>query len=347
MKKVQTLLADDHAVVRAGIRNALQELSELVVVDEVGDGVELFLALHRIHPDLLLMDVTMPNFKPIDAIQKIRADYPQMKILVVSAYDDDFYVQGLLKAGVNGYHLKNQPLSDLRLAVKRVLANELWISSRLVEKLVSHKADDSPNLTNRQQEILRFLQLGYDNQTIAEKMYLSIKTVENHLTRLYRLLNVSSRLEAVNYALQHPEILSVVGEEVVLTHQVPAHVQGDVSILLVDDNVRYRRELKRIVGSAYPQSVIYEADNTEEALHIVALVSLDLALVDVVLGEEDGIQCVHRIKNKRSTTRVILISAYPDRGFRQQGLEAGAVALLDKKDLDVRSLRQVIEDAIN
>ena len=347
MDEVRILLADDHAVVRAGIRNALQELPNLEIVGEVGDGPELFAALAETQPDFLLIDVTMPDFEPVSAIRQIRASYPTMKILVVSAYDDDFYVQGLLGVGVDGYHLKNQPLSDLRLAVQRVLAGEKWISSRLVDKLVSPTNTSSPLLTARQQEILRLLQQGFDNQTIAKEMCLSVKTVENHLTRLYRQLNVQSRLEAVNYVMQHPEVLGLSGHEAALVSPPPETlVQGRVTVLLVDDNARYRRQLRRMVGKAYPQAVIYEAENIKEALRLTEGVTPQLVLVDVVLGEEDGIQCTRRIKAQLPSLRVILISAYPDRGFRQLGLEAGAVAFLDKKDLDAATLRQVIEDMV-
>jgi DNA-binding NarL/FixJ family response regulator len=348
MSKVRTLLADDHAVVRAGIRNALQELPDLEIVGEVGDGPELFTALANTRPDFLLIDVTMPDFEPVTAIHQIRAGYPDMKILVVSAYDDDFYVQGLLGAGVNGYHLKNQPLSDLRLAVQRVLAGERWISSRLVDKLISPAETSSlPPLTTRQRELLHLLQQGLDNQTMAQEMCLSVKTIENHLTRLYRQLKVQSRLEAVNYVMQHPEVLALSGQEAALTPSPTENFdQEHIAILLVDDNVRYRRQLRRMVGKAYPQAVIYEAENIKEALRLAGSTTLQLVLVDVVLGEEDGIQCTRRIKAQSPSLRVILISAYPDRGFRQQGLEAGAVAFLDKKDLDAATLRQVIGDVI-
>jgi DNA-binding NarL/FixJ family response regulator len=248
---------------------------------------------------------------------------------------------------VNGYHLKNQPLSDLRLAVQRVLAGEKWISSRLVDKLIKHSDESQPPLTTRQREILRLLKEGFDNHTIAKEMYLSIKTVENHLTRLYRRLNVQSRLEAVNYVIQHPEILAVLGQEAVLAAPpIETPVHENVTILLVDDNVRYRRQLRRIVGKAHPYAIIHEASNTKEALHIMECVEPQLAFVDVVLGEEDGTQCARRIKAQWPSTRIISISAYPDRGFRQQGLEAGATAFLDKKDMDPVTLRQVIDDVI-
>jgi DNA-binding NarL/FixJ family response regulator len=347
MSEVHVLLADDHAIVRAGIRKALARLPNLVIVGEVGDGPALFEALGRIRPDCLLVDVTMPEFDPVKAIRQIRDDHPVMKILVVSAYDDDIYVQGLLSAGVDGYLLKNQSLRDLQLAVERVLAGEKWVSSRLVEKLVSYaEATSLPSpLTARQRDILRLLQQGLDNQTIAQRMGLSIKTIENHLTRLYRHLNVQSRLEAVNYANKYPEVLALTGQVAAQT-SLPAEAaeQSSVTILLVDDNARYRQQLRRMIGRVGLQTVIYEAESINEAVNLVERITPHLALVDVVLGEENGICCARRIRALSPPSRVVLISAYPDREFHRLGLEAGAVAFLDKKDLDVATLRHLVDD---
>ncbi len=347
MSEVRVLLADDHAIVRAGIRKALDRLPNLVIVGEVGDGPALFEALDQTHPDCLLVDVTMPEFDPVTAIRQIRDDHPVMKILVVSAYDDDIYVQGLLSAGVDGYLLKNQSLRDLQLAVERVLAGEKWVSSRLVEKLVSYAEATSLSspLTARQRDILRLLQQGLDNQTIAQRMGLSIKTIENHLTRLYRHLDVQSRLEAVNYANKYPEVLALTGQVAAQTSlSAEAAEQGCVTILLVDDNVRYRQQLRRMIGRVGLQTVIYEAENINEAINLVKRVTPQLALVDVVLGEENGIYCTRRIRALSPPSRVVLISAYPDREFHRLGLEAGAVAFLDKKDLDVATLQHLVDD---
>lgn len=345
MKKVTVLLADDHAVVRAGIHNALLDLPEVEIVGEVGDGITLLTALAHLLPDLLLIDVTMPHFEPLSAIQQVHILYPEMKILVVSAYDDDVYVQGLLGVGVQGYHLKDQPLSDLRLAVQRVLAGDKWISGRLLDKLLEFSESAASGMTSRQKDILRLLLQGMDNHTIALQTGLSVKTVENHLTRLYRQLGVQSRLEAVNYVSQHPEILRGVGQTAVSAPQklLP---RTSLDLLLVDDNGRYRGQLRRMVGKVYPQATIYEAASIAEAIEVAYRVSPRLVLVDVVLGDEDGIQCTRRIKALRPACRVILISAYPDREFHRLGLEAGAVAFLDKKDLDSAVLQQVIEDVV-
>ena len=117
MEKYRILIADDHALVRAGMRKALEKSSDLSVVAEVDDGPTLFQALDEYEVELLLIDLSMPDFEPIAAIKKIRTTYPSIKVLVVSAHDDREYVQGLLKTGIEGFHLKDQPLSDLQFAV--------------------------------------------------------------------------------------------------------------------------------------------------------------------------------------------------------------------------------------
>lgn len=348
MNSIRVLLADDHTVVRAGLRNALEILPNFEISGEVGNGRELMEALARIDPDLLVMDVSMPDFEPISAVQKIRSEHPNIKILIVSAYDDESYVVGLLKAGANGYHMKDQPLADLQLATQRILAGERWISGSLVDRLTNRRTTplhtNTPWLTRRQRELLRLIAQGTDNRNIAMTLDLSVKTVENHLTALYRVLGVDSRLKALNYALRNPELLASSGQE--MGEMESPQTESSLNVLIVDDNPRYRQQLKKLVGKIYPSSKLYEAENVFEALSVGEQVKPQLAFIDVVLDDEDGIQCARRMRTISPLTRIVVISAYPDREFRRQALSAGVIAFLDKKDLDTASMRQVIEDAL-
>jgi DNA-binding NarL/FixJ family response regulator len=117
-----------------------------------------------------------------------------------------------------------------------------------------------------------------------------------------------------------------------------------LSLLIVDDNVRYRTQLRRMISKAYPAAMIFEAGNMQEALRIVHGGPLQLALVDVVLGDESGIDCIRALHKAAPLTRAVLFSAYPDKEFHRQGLAAGAVAFLDKKDVDAAALRELIDD---
>ncbi len=349
MQKIRVLLADDHAIVRAGIRNVVDDIPDIEVIAEVGDGPALLETIIREEPDFILVDLSMPDFDPIKSIHKIRVQNPTMKILVVSAYDDEPYVHGLLEAGVDGYHLKDQPLSDLKLAISRIIAGERWVSSSLLSKLMVKKkpAANTPMLTSRQRDILQLLEEGMDNQSIALELNLSIKTIENHLTRIYRQLGVQSRLEAVKYISQHPAVLGVVGQSFKQKKNISITSTQEISILVVDDNQRYLHQVQRMLARIYPQAVLYEANSTFGAQRLSQQIQPQLVFVDVVLGEDDGIRCARRIKVVSKESRIVMISAYPDREFRRLSMEAGAVAFLDKKDLDARSLKQVVEDIIN
>lgn len=348
MLTYNVLLADDHAIVRAGIRNAIENLPQIVVKGEAENGPTLMTALEELHPDLLLIDVNMPNFEPITAIHQIRAKYPTMKILVISAYDDDVYVQGLLRAGVDGYHLKDQPLQDLQLALERIINGERWISGALVEKLVKpqYSTSDIPDLTSRQREILNLLKLGWNNQKIAYELSLSIKTIENHLTRIYRSLNVQSRLEAVNFVNKHPEVLD---RQDANQSKPPMRYTNTkpINILLVDDNPRFRFQLSRIINKMFPQINVSEAESTDEALDALSKKNFALIFVDMILGDQNGIACLKQIRKQEKDARIILISAYPDQEFHRQGISAGATAFIDKKMLDSTTIKQIINDVIH
>lgn len=343
------ILADDHEIVRSGLRNALEMLPQVQIVTEVDDGLALFKALAMHTADCLLIDVAMPHFDPIADVTLIRYQYPTLKILVVSAHDDDLYVQGLMAAGVNGYHLKDQPLNDLRLALQRVLDGKKWISSRLLERLVAPGQPDTPPVTERQRHILALLHDGCDNQSIARQTGLSIKTVENHLTRIYRQLGVQSRLEAVNYIIKHPTILQDPHPRPFApptAKPIATDSTKPLIILVVDDNGRYRQQFSRMVQHVYPRAQVHEASDTAEAVQMAQQVRPQLLFVDVVLGEESGIHCTQQLKALPIPLRVVLMSAYPDREFHRLGLAAGAMAFLDKKDVDAAVLRHIISDIV-
>ena len=203
-----------------------------------------------------------------------------------------------------------------------------------------------PILTSRQRDILKLLQEGFDNQSIAIELNLSIKTIENHLTRIYRQLEVQSRLEAVKYINRHPKVLGIVGQNFKEQKQEVIPSRHDISILVVDDNQRYLRQIQRMLARVCPRAILYEADSALGAQRLSEKIQPQLAFVDVVLGEGDGIRCARRIKASSKETRIVMISAYPDREFRRLSMEAGAVAFLDKKDLDAHSLKEVVEDMI-
>lgn len=345
---MRVLIADDHEVARVGIYQTLSEIHTINFVAYARDGIELLDALNHDTFDFLIMDISMPHFNSLTTVQHIRTQYPAMFILVVSAYDDDVYVQGLLNAGVHGYHLKDQPLRDLTLAIDRILSGGTWVSSPLINKLVSHSHRKPLELSPRQVDIARALSNGLSNKEIAEQLTLSTKTIENHLTRLYRQLNVNSRLEAMAYIHDNPQLLGQRGMVMVKnTPSLAPMASGGLSIIIVDDNQRFRRELCGIVGRNLPNATIYEAGNWAELRTIARQAHPKLIFMDVVLGDEDGISHTQKIKQELHDVKVVLITAYPDREFHRLGIESGALAVIDKKDLDTPTIKQILYDAID
>lgn len=344
---MRVLIADDHEIARIGIRRKLLDTGRFDLIADACNGTELLAALKATHFDFLIMDVSMPDFDALGQIRFIRETYPGMYILVVSAYDDNAYVQGLLGAGVHGYHLKGQPIKDLALAIDQILVGEIWVSSPLINKILTKDNSGGIELSVRQIDIARGLSRGLSNKDIAEELSLSIKTVENHLTRLYRQINVNSRLEAVNYLHDNPHILGKRGQTVPSVTTSPLRLSpSDGSIVVVDDNPRFRKQLVSIIGRNFPSLTIYEAAGWEELHTIANRVQPALIFMDVVLNNEDGISLTRKLKQECQHTKVVLITAYPDREFHRLGISAGASALIDKKDLDTSTIKQIIYDVI-
>lgn len=346
---MKVLIVDDHEIARVGIRKALLETGQFEQVTEACNGTGLFEALASQTFDFLIMDISMPEFNPLREIETIRSTYPSMFILVVSAHDDDAYVQGLLNAGVHGYHLKDQPLKDLTRAIDRILNGEIWLSGSLINKLIAKPMRKTVELSSRQIDIARGLANGLSNKDIAEQLTLSTKTVENHLTRLYRQLNVSSRFEAIKFIHDNPQILGQRGQT--MSHQPSSHTYNPPattghSILVVDDNQRFRKQLSEVIGRNFPGVMIYEAGSASEVDIVLRQIKPSLVFLDVVLGNDDGIHLTRRIKQDWQSAKIILITAYPDREFHRLGIEAGALALIDKKDLDTPTIKQIIYDIL-
>jgi DNA-binding NarL/FixJ family response regulator len=204
---VRLLIADDHGVVRGGLRLLLERQGDMEVVAEAADGaqaVELALA-HR--PDLCILDVQMPKLTGLQATREIRAQLPDMTVLILSMHDDERYLFEALKAGAGGYVLKAQADTDLVDAVRAVRRGEPFLTSAAQRSLVREWiADDAAGpaepLTPREQEVLKLIAEAHTNREIGEILHLSAKTVESHRGNLLRKLGMRDRVELVRYAIR-------------------------------------------------------------------------------------------------------------------------------------------------
>ncbi|MCD8789872.1 nitrate respiration regulation response regulator NreC [Mammaliicoccus sciuri] len=208
------VIADDHAVVRTGFSMILNYQEDMEVVATAADGIEAYQMVAKHSPDVLIMDLSMPPGESgLIATGKISDDFKQTKILILTMYDDEEYLFHVLRSGAKGYILKNAPDEELIHAVRTIYRGDMYIDSKvtssLVNELFNHQdnSDQSTSdpfkiLSQRELEILPLIAKGYGNKEIAEKLFVSVKTIEAHKARIMDKLDLKSRPELVEYAMK-------------------------------------------------------------------------------------------------------------------------------------------------
>jgi DNA-binding NarL/FixJ family response regulator len=202
--QVRVILADDHPLVRAGIRSALADNNDVTLIGEAADGPTTIRLCASEQPDVILLDLNMPDSAPFATVTKLRTDCPQSQIIVLTAYDDDAYVRGLTAAGISGYILKEEALEVVGSAIQSVMRGGTWFSRGVAMKLADNSRSTlgaiAIKLTNRERQLLGLLLSGQDARQIASTLCLSEQTIRNYLSRLYDKLDVNSRAEAIVWA---------------------------------------------------------------------------------------------------------------------------------------------------
>ncbi len=204
------LLAEDHNTVREGIKMLVNAQPDMEVIGEAADGIAAIEQTRALNPDLLVMDISMPELNGLKATERLRSEFPDLKILTLTRHTDDGYLQQLLKAGVNGYVLKQSAPTELISAIRTVSSGKAYVDSELTDKVLGGyvgrgagpiRGEGTKETSDRESEVLRFIAWGYSNKEIANRLDLSVKTVEAHKSNAMRKLNMHSRIEIVRYAI--------------------------------------------------------------------------------------------------------------------------------------------------
>jgi DNA-binding NarL/FixJ family response regulator len=210
MKKIRVLLADDHTILRDGIRALLEDQADMEVIGEAEDGQSTVKMAAQLQPDVVVMDIAMPLLNGLEATRQIQRDFPQVKVLILTMHENEEYIRQVLAAGALGYVLKDAAARDLLGAIRAVNRGEAVLSPAITRLVIEDylrwgelRPQDATNgLTSREREVLQLIAEGYTNKEIAEILSLSIKTVQSHRTNLMAKLDLHDRGELIKYAIQ-------------------------------------------------------------------------------------------------------------------------------------------------
>jgi len=207
---VKILLADDHRIMRDGLRSLIAKQPDMEVVAEAENGRTAVKLTRRFRPDVIVMDINMPDLNGIDATRRILAEFPGTKIIAFSMHTDHQFVAGALKAGVSGYLQKDSAFEELVRAIRTVVANQTYLSPKItadvvkgyVETLIADETAAPAFLTDREREVVQLHAEGYTTKQIAEHLNLSVKTVETHRRNIMQKLDISSIAELTKFAIR-------------------------------------------------------------------------------------------------------------------------------------------------
>jgi NarL family two-component system response regulator LiaR len=207
MAKIRVVLVDDHAILREGLRSLLALQEDIEVVGEAGDGASALELIGRVKPDVVVMDVAMPGMDGLEATRRVKADFPETRVLILTQHDNREYVFSLLQAGAVGYILKKSGGAEVVHAIRSAYAEGAFlppgIAREVMERFIQRPSEEGqPRLTEREKEVLRLIAEGKTNKEIAEILFLSVKTVMAHRANIMEKLDLHSRTELVKYAIR-------------------------------------------------------------------------------------------------------------------------------------------------
>lgn len=200
MDRYRIVLADDHALIRQGLGRIIQGVDDLEVIGEAGDGIELLSLLSTVIPHLVILDISMPHLRGIEAVHGIKKNYPDVKILVLTMHKE--YLHQAISAGADGYLLKEDADRDLFSAIDHIRQGRVYLSPRLAGELLGKRAPSAEPLSSREIEVLKLIAMAKSNKEVADTLFISVRTVESHRAAILKKLKLKNTADLVTYALQ-------------------------------------------------------------------------------------------------------------------------------------------------
>lgn len=209
-KMIRVLVVDDHAILRDGLKALLQNEPDIEVVGEAGTGREALKLTRKLRPNVVLMDISMPDMTGLLATEVIKQGYPEVKVIALTIHESETYLKRMMQVGADGYVVKKAAAQELTTAIRTVMQGGVYIHPDIAKQLASELTETQPakqeqqkQLSEREWQVLRLFALGYTNRQIADRLALSVKTIETYRARIVDKLGIRTRVELVRYALQH------------------------------------------------------------------------------------------------------------------------------------------------
>ncbi len=208
VKCIRVLVVDDHAILREGIRSLLERAEDITVVGEAANGVEALAQVEALHPDIVLMDLAMPEMDGLAATRLLRQRFPEVRVLILTQHDNQEYIAPALQAGAAGYVLKRSGGREVIAAIRHVYEQVAFLAPRIAAEVIRDYAEargnvEQPRLTDREREVLRLVVAGKSNKEIAQELVISPKTASVHRTNIMEKLGVRNSAELVRYVMEH------------------------------------------------------------------------------------------------------------------------------------------------
>ncbi|MER3501653.1 MAG: DNA-binding response regulator [Candidatus Fervidibacterota bacterium] len=207
---IRVLIVDDHAILRDGLKALLQSEPDIEVVGEASTGREAIKLIRKLRPNVVLMDISMPDMTGLQATEIIKKSYPEVKVIALTVHESETYLKRMMKVGADGYVVKGAAAQELTRAIRTVVKGSVYIHPDTAKQLMSEltqaepaKEEQKKQLSEREWQVLRLIALGYTYKQIADRLALSVKTVETYRARIAEKLGLRTRAELVKYALQH------------------------------------------------------------------------------------------------------------------------------------------------
>ena len=208
MKTIKVVLAEDHTIVRQGLRSLLEQQAGIEVIAEAENGRQAVQIAEQLKPDLVLMDFSMPELNGLEATRQIKQRVPDVKVLILTRHTNQEYVKSILRAGASGFLIKKSAADELVLAIKSIYQGDSFLDSSISKKVIErylHQSDrenEEVKITPRQREVLQLIAEGHPNRDIASTLHISVKTVDNHRANLIQKLGLNSTAGLIQYAIR-------------------------------------------------------------------------------------------------------------------------------------------------